>query len=81
MPVAARMSRDHWRRTTSSINVPDALWAMIDPAASLPEHVGGALPPGALYASFNRVIRSVEGKPAHGRVGTGVRRVEIFLTP
>jgi hypothetical protein len=35
----------------------------------------------ALYAAFNRVIWSVDGKPAHGRAGTGVSRVEIWLSP
>ena len=35
----------------------------------------------AIYASFNRVIHQLDGLPSHGRAGTGVRRVEITLSP
>lgn len=35
----------------------------------------------SVYAGFNRVIHRLKGEPSHGRVGSGVRRVEIYLTP
>ena len=34
-----------------------------------------------IYAGFNRVVHERRGLPSSGRVGTGVERVEIFLTP
>jgi len=34
-----------------------------------------------IYAAFNRVIASLKGAPEKHRVGSGVRRVEVFLTP
>lgn len=34
-----------------------------------------------IYAAFNRVIHRWNGRPAYKRFGTGVRRVEVFLTP
>lgn len=36
---------------------------------------------GSLHAAFNRVIHQLRGAPSHGRVGAGVRRVEISLSP
>lgn len=36
---------------------------------------------GAIYAGFNRVIHQTTGAASHGRTGSGVRRVEISLTP
>lgn len=35
----------------------------------------------AIYAAFNRVIHTVDGKPSRDRFGSGVRRVELTLTP
>jgi len=35
----------------------------------------------SLWAAFNRVIHVRGGRPAQGRSGSGVRRVEIYLTP
>ncbi len=34
-----------------------------------------------IYAAFNRVIHRRSGRPSHNRFGSGVRRVEISLTP
>jgi len=34
-----------------------------------------------IYAAFNRVIHRRAGRPSHDRFGSGVRRVEISLTP
>ncbi|MCP3978613.1 MAG: hypothetical protein GY716_04665 [bacterium] len=34
-----------------------------------------------IYAAFNRVIRDKNGAPNQGRVGSGVERVEFFLSP
>jgi hypothetical protein len=34
-----------------------------------------------IYAAFNRVIHRRAGRPSHERFGTGVRRVEVSLTP
>jgi len=34
-----------------------------------------------IFAAFNRVIHRRTGRPAQNRFGTGVRRVEISLTP
>jgi hypothetical protein len=34
-----------------------------------------------IYAAFNRVIHRRSGRPAHDRFGSGVRRVELALTP
>jgi len=34
-----------------------------------------------LFAAFNRVIHVMSGAPAKERTGTGLRRVEIYLTP
>jgi hypothetical protein len=36
---------------------------------------------GSIYAAFNRVIHQITGPPSHKRVGRGVRRVEVYLTP
>jgi hypothetical protein len=38
-------------------------------------------PDARIYAAFNRVIHRRAGRPAHDRFGTGVRSVEISLTP
>jgi len=35
----------------------------------------------SLWAAFNRVVHVRGGRPAQGRSGSGVRRVEIYLTP
>lgn len=35
----------------------------------------------SIYAAFNRVIHALAGPASHGRVGSGVRRVEISLIP
>lgn len=34
-----------------------------------------------IYAAFNRVIHRRAGRPSHARFGSGVRRVEVSLTP
>ena len=34
-----------------------------------------------IYAAFNRVIHVKDGAASHGRVGSGVKRVEISLSP
>jgi hypothetical protein len=36
---------------------------------------------GSIYVAFNRVIHLVTGAASHERVGSGVRRVEISLSP
>ena len=35
----------------------------------------------AIYAAFNRVIHTMDGAPSHNRFGSGVRRIELTLTP
>jgi hypothetical protein len=48
----------------------------------VPDGVDAAQAPDArIHASFNRVIHHRTGRPSHDRYGTGVRRVEIQLTP
>ena len=34
-----------------------------------------------IYAAFNRVIHRRNGEPHQGRAGSGVRRVELYLSP
>jgi hypothetical protein len=49
-----------------------------------PEAAAGAgedRPDSLIYAAFNRVIHRRSGRPAQNRFGSGVRRVEISLTP
>jgi hypothetical protein len=41
----------------------------------------GAAADSRIYAGFNRVIHRRSGRPSHDRFGSGVRRVEISLTP
>ena len=41
----------------------------------------GDQPDSRIYAAFNRVIHRRSGRPAQNRFGSGVRRVEISLTP
>lgn len=41
----------------------------------------GDPPDSRIYAAFNRVIHRRSGRPAQNRFGSGVRRVEISLTP
>jgi hypothetical protein len=36
---------------------------------------------GAIYAGFNRVVHNLSAAASHGRIGRGVRRVEISLIP
>jgi len=38
-------------------------------------------PDSRIFAAFNRVIHRRGGRPSHDRFGSGVRRVEISLTP
>jgi hypothetical protein len=45
------------------------------------EQPGGAAPDSRVYAAFNRVIHSRSGRPSQNRFGTGVRGIEISLTP
>jgi hypothetical protein len=40
-----------------------------------------AFGPAPLYASFNRVVHQLGAAPSHARMGSGVRRVEISLSP
>ena len=38
-------------------------------------------PDHAIYAAFNRVIHVIDGNPSQKRLGSGVRRIELTLTP
>lgn len=53
-----------------------ALAGQPDPGAP-----GGSAPDYRLHVAFNRVIHRRDGAPWEGRIGTGVRRVELYLTP
>jgi hypothetical protein len=52
----------------------------IRPSAG-PDKSSGDQPDSRIYAAFNRVIHRRAGRPAQDRFGSGVRRVEISLTP
>lgn len=49
----------------------------IRPSAAAGKNGGDA----RIYAAFNRVIHRRAGRPSHDRFGSGVRRVEVALTP
>lgn len=67
-----------WRLQTVNLGLLYSLARAPAPGTS-----GDAPAPGGnqIYAAFNRVIHVKDGPASHNRVGSGVRRVEISLSP
>lgn len=73
LPTAHDPSPPDWRIETLN----SKLLFSLGPEQKNPDHETGR----SIYAAFNRVIHLLSGAASRGRVGSGVRRVEITLTP
>lgn len=73
LPTSRDPSPPKWRLETLN----SKLLFSLGPEQQRPDQERGA----SIYAAFNRVIHRTTGAASHGRVGSGVRRVEISLIP